>query len=421
MGRSIVERVNMLNVLKLRVLYRCIACLGVFLVFFGQAFAQVISVSNVGELVNAVSAANNTGGNTTILLQDGTYTLGSGLWIAAPHITIAGASGNPENVTIEGDDMSSSAAVGNVITVAASYFELRDVTLQKSRWHLIQIKGENNADNPTIKNCILRDAYEQLLKVTLNSANPTVSSDNGLIENSVFEYSAGIGPQYYIGGIDAHGSKNWVVRNNTFRHIISPSGSVAEFAVHFWSGSNNNTVEKNLIMNCDRGIGFGLDGRGNFGGIIRNNMIYRSANAGPFADVGIALTESPNTQVYNNTIYLDDGFPWSIEYRFSSTINVLLVNNLTNKPIRSRDGATGIITGNVTNATGTWFVNSSVADLHLGAAVSAVVDNGQTVSGLSDDFDSQVRPQGFGIDIGADEYRSGATLRAPTNLRILNP
>ncbi len=95
-------------------------------------------------------------------------------------------------------------------------FSSSDVTLQRSRWHLIQIAGEANADYPVVKNCILRDAYEQMLKVTLDPANPTVTSDNGLVENCIFEYTAGVGPQYYIGGIDAHGAKNWVVRETHF-------------------------------------------------------------------------------------------------------------------------------------------------------------------------------------------------------------
>lgn len=384
------------------------------------AYAGTLTVGTVAELHNAVATANSLGGNTTIVVRDGTYTLNDTLYVNAPNVAIVGQSGDRTKVIIQGDAMSGSAKVGNVIRVAASNFQLSGVTLQKSKWHLIQIAGETNADAPVIKNCIMRDAYQQMLKVTVDSSNLGITSDNGLVENCVFEYSAGIGPQYYIGGIDAHGSKNWIVRNNTFRNIISPSGSVAQFAVHFWNGSANNTVEKNLVVNCDRGIGFGMDGRPNTGGIIRNNMIYHAANAGSYADTGIALTESPNTQVYNNTIFMENSFPWAIEYRFASTQNVLIANNLTNKPIQSRDGATGTVTKNVTNATGTWFVNRSSGDLHLASAISTVVDMGQAVSGLSDDFDGQSRPQGVRIDIGADEFSSSAVLLPPQNLRIVN-
>ncbi|MEZ5591644.1 MAG: right-handed parallel beta-helix repeat-containing protein [Gammaproteobacteria bacterium] len=392
-------------------------------IIWGTAFAATINVSTVTQLENAVATANSSGGNTTILMQDGVYTLNDTLYINAPAVTITSQSGNRENVIIQGDAMSSTARVGNVIRVAASSFKLDGITLQKSRWHLIQIAGERNADNPIIRNCIFRDAYEQMLKVSVgnNPSNPSVSSDNGLVENCLFEYSAEIGPQYYIGGIDAHGAKNWTVRNNTFRNIISPSSAVAEFAIHFWNYSANNTIEKNLIMNCDRGIGFGLAGRPNNGGVIRNNMIYHTANKGQFADTAIALTESPNTQVYNNTIFMKNSFPWAIEYRFTSTQNVLIANNLTNKPIQSRDGATGTIAKNVTNATGTWFVNRSSGDLHLASAVSTVVDMGQVISGLSDDFDGQNRPQGMGIDIGADEHASNLSLQPPANLRIVTP
>jgi hypothetical protein len=319
--------------------------------------------------------------------------------------------------------MSSSASVQSIFSVTGSHFEVRDLIMQKCRNHIIQIKGENNADYPVVKNCILRDSYEQLLKVSVDLNNTSVASDNGLVEGCLFEYSAGIGPQYYIGGVDAHAAKNWVVKGNTFRNIISPIGSVAEFAVHFWSNSANNTVEKNLIINCDRGIGFGLDTRPNNGGIIRNNMIYHSANKGQFYDTGIALSESPNTQVYNNTIYMENDFPWAIEYRFSSTQSVLIVNNLTNKPIISRDGAGGTVTNNVINSGASWFVNTSNEDLHLASFINGVVDSAQAVSGLNEDFDGTSRPQGNGSDIGADEF-STTDLNAPQtpkNLRLVKP
>jgi hypothetical protein len=232
--------------------------------YAGSAFAQTTTtVSSEAQLQSAIAAANNAGGGATILLADGTYTLTSTLYVNAPNVTIASQSGDRTKVIIQGDAMSSTAKIGNVIRAAGSNFTLHDVTLQKSGWHLVQIVGEANADGAVIRNCILRDAYEQMIKVSNDPTTPTVHGDNGLVENCLFEYTAGIGPEYYIGGIDAHASTGWVVRNNTFRSIISPSGSVAEFAVHFWDGSANNTVEKNLIVNCDRGIGFGMDGQGN--------------------------------------------------------------------------------------------------------------------------------------------------------------
>lgn len=382
------------------------------------AIAAEIAVSSASQLHSAVSTANNSGGNTTILLADGVYTLSDTLYINAPNVVLAGQTGNRASVVIQGDAMSSSARVGNLIRVAGRNFQLRHITLQRSRNHLIQVVGESNADSPVIRDCILRDAYEQIIKVSIDVANPSVTSDGGLVENCIFEYTAGIGPQYYIGGIDAHGSKNWTVRGNTFRSIISPNTTVAEFAVHFWNGSANNIVEGNVIINCDRGIGFGLDGRGNSAGIIRNNTIYHSSGNGQFADTGIALVESPGSQVYNNTVFMENSFPWSIEYRFSSTSGVLIANNLTNRPVQARDGASGTVANNVSNAAAGWFVDAAAGNLRLATAHSSVVDRGQSISGLAVDLDGDSRPQGSGIDIGADEYVSARSPRPPSNLRV---
>jgi hypothetical protein len=394
----------------------CACCILFCLLLIGSAgigYCDTIYVKNAAELANAIANANSSGGNKTILLQDGTYTLSSGLWIYAPNVSIGSRSRVGKNVIIQGDAMSSSARVGSIFTVAAANFQIYDVTLQRCGWHTIQIKGENNANSPVIRNCVLRDAYEQLLKVTIDPNNPSVTADNGVVENCLFEYTAGVGPEYYIGGIDAHGSKGWVVRKNIFRYIISPNTSIAEHAIHFWHFSANNTVEKNLIIDCDRGIGFGLDGNPNTGGIIRNNMIYHSANNGQFADVGIYLVESPGTQVYNNTILMQNSYPNSIEYRFSSTTNVLIVNNLTDKPITARDGASGTLGSNVTSALAGWFVNPAAGDLHLASAVPGVAGAGQAVPGLVDDYDGDPRPQP-GIDIGADQY-SEAKISPPAN------
>jgi hypothetical protein len=391
------------------------------LLFAGAgAHAATIEVSNVSQLMNAVSSANSAGGNTVISIADGTYSITDTLYVNAPNVTIQGKSGAREKVIIQGTAMAENAQVGNIIRVAASNFKLDGVTLQKAGWHTIQIAGETNADSPVITNCILRDAYEQLLKVSQDPNNPNVVSDNGRVENCLFEYSAGIGPEYYIGGIDAHGSTGWVVRNNTFKNIASPNTSVAEFAIHFWDlPANNNTIERNTIIDCDRGIGFGLQGRGSNGGIIRNNFIYHSNNNDPYADVGIALADSPNTQVYNNTVYFENSMSFSMEYRFTATKNAVFTNNLTNKPIVSRDSGAATLANNVANASASWFKSVSTGDLHLASSVASVVDQGKAVSGLTDDIDGQARSGS--IDVGADEF-GGATAAVkpnpPTNVQV---
>jgi hypothetical protein len=389
--------------------------------FGTTAHGATIAVGTVSELRRAVATANASPENTTILLQDGTYSLDDTLYVNAPGITIAGNPGDRTRVVIQGDAMSDSARVKNLIRVSGSDFQVRDLTLQKSGWHLIQIAGERNADNTIVRNVIFQDAYQQMLKVTIDQRKYDITGDNGLVEDSLFEYTAGVGPQYYIGGIDVHGGKNWVVRNNLFRAIISPSQTVAEFAIHFWNRSADTIVERNTILNCDRAIGFGLDGRGNSRGIIRNNMIYHKGNIGQFADVGIYLEQSPATQVYNNTIIMEHSYPHSIEYRSPETIDVLIVNNLTNRPISPRDGASGTLGFNNVSATPAWFVDPTAGDLHLAAANTAVVDVGQVVPGLFGDYDGDQRPQGGGIDIGADEWLVSASspLPGPTNLRFL--
>jgi hypothetical protein len=382
------------------------------------AFAASINVKNESELQAAIDVANNSGGNTTILLSDGLYTLTDTLYVNVSNVTISSASGNRDNVIVEGDAMSANAKVKLLFRVTGSGFKLNGVTLRKSGWHLVQIVGESNADSPEITNCRMQDAYEQLMKVSIDQNNLNTASDNGLVENCIFEYTAGIGPQYYIGGIDIHGGKNWVIRKNSFRNIISPDTSIAEHAIHIWNSSADNLVEKNLIVNCDRAIGFGLGDRGNSGGIIRNNMIYHAANKGTFADVGILIENSPNTSIYNNTIVMDHDYPRSIEFRFAGTTNTMIRNNLTNKNITGRDGASGTVSNNITSASRDWFVNVTDGDLHLSSEISNVVDQGVQISGLSDDFDSQIRPLGSGIDIGADEYSSVASPLPPTNIRV---
>lgn len=320
------------------------AILSVFVGLIGLLFgvpdcnAETHTVSSINELTAALTAAR---AGDIILLEDGTYRLRKGwaLQIGAAGLTLRGKSGNREKVVIEGRGMHADGHHG--FFVRAGGVAIADLTIRNVRNHCVQ--SAPGIDRLHIKNCVFRDAGEQMLKVpTGPEKNP---SEYGVVEGCLFEYAAGIGPRAYIGGIDVHNGKNWVVRDNVFKFIRSPGGTIAEHAIHFWADSTDTLVERNLIVNCDRGIGFGMGNKGHKGGIIRNNKISHDGSAG-FNDVGISLESSPGTQVLKNIIVLSHDYPNAIEVRFPSSIDVLIAGNLTNKTIALRDGATAVLEGN---------------------------------------------------------------------------
>lgn len=362
--------------------------------------SQAMVVNSAAELADAIAGAN-AGGDSLIELNDGIYNIDSGMWVSASGVTVRSVSGNRDAVLILGQGME--GGVSHVFWAAASGFTVRDVTLGKVANHAVQVHGDMGASDFRMINCRVIDTGEQMLKVSYDPGRPDMRSYNGLVEGCLFEFTAGIGNQWYTGGVDAHQATGWVIRGNIFRGIRSPSESVAEHAVHFWSDSVDTIVEKNLIINCDRGIGFGLGDRGHRGGVIRNNMIYHDPSEG-FADVGIGLESATGAQVYNNTIYMEHSYPYAIEYRFGSTSGCFIANNLTNRAIASREGGQADLQANVTSAQAGWFRDAAAADLALSGPVGEVVDQGIAIDGLTEDYFGTSRPQGAGLDIGANEY-----------------
>ena len=134
-----------------------------------------------------------------------------------------------------------------------------------------------------------------------------------------------------------------------------------------WNGSSGTLAEGNTFVNCQREIAFGLIERtpdDHTGGIIRSNFIYR--------DMTIA-----------------------------------------------GDAAIGVAVGNVTTASSALFVNPSAGGLRLKPTAAAAIDRVTVVANCLADWEGESRPQGPAADVGADEYRVGAALSPPRNLRII--
>src|SRR5262249_25457130 len=149
---------------------------------------------------------------------------------------------------------------------------------------------------------------EQFIKSNPDGTGGGVN--NGVVEYSVLEYVT-TSKDYYTNGVDVHTGASWIIRNNLFRNIVAPPGQLAGPAVLMWNHSSNTVVEGNSFINCARGISFGLQevspGTDHAGGIIRNNFFLRtSAQSG---DVAIAVFDSPNSQVLNNTVFVSGTYP----------------------------------------------------------------------------------------------------------------
>ncbi|MCP4689888.1 MAG: hypothetical protein GY859_17690, partial [Desulfobacterales bacterium] len=182
----------------------------------GNRRASVV-VHDAAELAAAVVNANGSGPRE-IILADGEYTLDQLLWIDEDDVTVRSQSGNRGAVVIRGAGMT--GGVSHIFDVGGQNFTCRDMTLRDVSNHAIQIHGELDADGAVIQNIHILDAREQMIKVSYDSVNtPTIGADNGVVEDCLLEYSAGIGPQWYIGGVDAHFAKDWIIRDNTFRYI----------------------------------------------------------------------------------------------------------------------------------------------------------------------------------------------------------
>jgi hypothetical protein len=367
----------------------------------------VINVSTASQLQAAVA---NLHSGDTIVVAAGTYNLTDTLWVpqGTANVTIRGATGRADDVVINGAGMSGSILfgvwVGNTqnITVA-------DLSLRNFADHGVELNA--GAQAPLLHNLHLVDMGQQFIKS--NPDNNGGGVNNGVVEYCTIEYTT-VAPSYYTNGVDIHTGSGWDIRNNVFRNIRA-QGALAGPAVLIWNGSSNITTEANTFINCQREIAYGLDSTrpdDNTGGIIRNNFISRAA--GTAGDVAIGVWNSANTQVLNNTVKINGDYPNAVEYRFTATTGVNIQNNLTDAAIVSRDGATGTVTNNITNAQNSWFVNAAAGDLHLVSSATAAINQG-TVVGVTSDYDGQSRPSGAAPDIGADEFSNGpADTQAPT-------
>jgi len=263
--------------------------------------------------------------------------------------------------------------------------------------------GDGYVDNSTIECCLI-----ELTDTGRTHVNP---GPNGC----------------YTGGIDVHQAQGWIVRRNRIEGFWCDTG-LSEHGIHFWQCCRDTLVEENVIVDCARGIGFGLNQmescrtypddpypavgfKDHIDGVIRNNFVA-AADPGLLAspdgfDTGIAVTQAYGAKIAHNSVASTAPPFSSIEWRFPNSV-VEIYNNVVAKNLLQREGATATLGGNLDYAPLNWFTDVTVGDLHLTANAATAIDAGiSLVAGLCEsDIDGRARDAE--PDVGADEIAQPA-------------
>jgi len=385
---------------------------------------RIVNVATEAQLQAALSSLRH---GDTILLADGVYNLTQTLYVnGRNNVTIRGNAGST-NVVLVGRGMDNPkhgdvphGVWSNSTNTTVAHLTIRDT------WDN-PIIFNAGAQSPLVYCVRLINAGSQFIKSNPTDVNAGLGVNNGVVEYCWFEYTgsppgdhgAGAG---YFNGISAHAAKNWVVRGNVFKNLHNPDSAAYPWnpAVLFWRHSSGTLTERNIFINVDRAVAYGLDHTTAFfdhsGGVIRNNFVYLapgllSAQRRAGSDGALIAWNSPGTQIDHNTVLLNGNEFYAIEFRFTTTDDCFARNNLTDAPIHLRDGAAATLSSNLVTATPAIFVNPAVGDLHLKPSATNAIDQAPVVPGVTHDVDGEARPRGARPDIGADEFSTNAPPR----------
>lgn len=404
---------------------------------------------NVSLTAISGSSATNTisfigaGASSTILTYDGATTQGTWQMSGTSHIII-------KHLTIE-NTKSSSEAWGVHMMNATEYITIDSCSIllpiaSTSDVGCIVVSASltalntqgNSANHVSVTNSYLEGGYQGLRLSGTNSANGDI--EDFYIGSNVFLFQE-------VAAIQILDVKNFVLEYNDIDSITSSASGSNGIMLN---RVNDYTINANFIKK-DGGTGLDLTA-GNNGytttqnSIISNNMILNQDG------VCFNPVNYDNTSIYNNTMVSHQGaailtnshtavdirnniFVSEASYAFRSQVSFtsadILDNNLYYTPdankyrigsteygdlVAWQTGMTGYNTNSIESSITPAFI--SVTDLHMDYELNAY-DNGVDV-GLVTDFDGEVRPQGLGFDIGADEFTlpscPAPTQPAATNL-----
>lgn len=372
-----------------------------------KADGKVMRVSDAAGLRKAVTSAE---AGTTILLADGRYRI-ERLVIRRDRLSLRGESGDRNKVVLDGGGRLTRI----VVIEGGKDLLFADLTVANSMEYGIFFYGDAGSQrlkvyNVKFQNCLTRglkgtDAAK--VRDSWTRKHPPEKAQQLRPTGGQVRYCLFVNDRAsprldlyhgdYIGGIDIMSAKDWTVADNVFVDIRGQRGG-GRGAIFFWVNGENVTVERNLIINCDRGICFGnpatpLGTQWHVtGGIIRNNFIAGGASE------GIEVSRAKDVLVAHNTIWMRRPKERAVRFHVA-TPGCRLVNNLIRGSVESPGENKG--QGNIVGELDGWFKRPQTGDLHLTDKASQAAGKAKPLGEVRQDFDGQKRQTQ--PNAGADE------------------
>lgn len=363
----------------------------------------------------------------TIRFADGVYDRAGlpALRVGSPGVTLRSASGDAQSVVLDGG-----LGTDRIVQISADDVTLTDLTLRRSTSSLVVVRPAGvSIARPRVHRVVFQDSVDPQIFVEWEGMPATAVADDGVVSCSRFEVSDEFRQitqnDCLLGGIRAGAARGWHVYDNRFvGHWCPTVGGVVRVAnatLLFTDGSRDTVVERNVLLDNHRGIGFGVDGTteirpyadnpctggvfwGHIGGAIRNNTVWIArTEAGPGSDAMIFAWHACGVDIFHNTIVALVPIFDSIEYRYPDT-TVRIANNLATHAIMAREGAAAqLVDTNVQTAELGTFVDPLAGDVHLLPTAEVAIDRGAPLGAdaLVEDFEGQ--PRDSLPDLGADE------------------
>lgn len=369
-----------------------------------------INVQTVEQLLHAVERIN-TGG--TVLIAEGHYRLPRTMVLREKrNICIRSMTGDPTKVTLTGRGWDSETKGDDILHIGhCEGVTIAGLTFADCRSYGIKVEAENAPRDIHIYNCRFRNIGVRAIKGSAGR-DPQARALRGSVRYCHFQNTKVPPPHWsfggdYIAAIDMMSLEDWTFSDNIFQDIKGRNGG-GRAAIFIWVRSQDVVVERNIMINCDRGVAFGNPGKSTANiteerlvyvrdGIIRNNFIA----GGP--DCGIELWYADRVKVLHNSIWRPKR-NWSRGIRIGTGVSHTdIINNLVHGEIRFV-GEEARLSKNLTGRLDGYFVDPLSGNLALTDKATGALNQGVSLPEATEDI--RRRPRLDRPDLGAWEFDS---------------